>query len=171
MLLGTPENGAFASCHQLLRCALSPSAFRWNNFDRVTPQTHVGAGSMYEAINAQIPMIMTPQWADQPINTALSMINAMTKLITSVTRLSVGIPLLQFCTGHEGRTFADGTQFVGTPQAMSGEMENTWRRVRGEYGEEMRGKLARLKNLVEGSREDGQARVSLMALGRLLAVE
>lgn len=86
-----------------------------------------------------------------------------------VTHLGAGIPLLQFCTGHAGRTFANGTEFVGTEKAMKDEMKATWSKVRGEEGARMRAKLAELKEMIRSSWEQGEVRKSTLALGALLA--
>jgi hypothetical protein len=110
-----------------------------------------------------------------PINPSLPLLVSSTRNETrtrltmcEVDHLGIGTQLFQFTTGHEGRTFANGVNHVGTEQAIKNEMAETWKKLRGKEGDEMRAKLARLGRTVTDSWERGEARESMMELGKVI---
>ena len=82
--------------------------------------------------------------------------------------LGAGIELLQFRTGHEGRTTAKGVKLVCTSEAATQEMRETWRKMRGQEGEAMRKKMGELSQVVKKSWASGGARENMIALGKAI---
>ena len=83
----------------------------------------------------------------------------------------VGVQLYQFCSGLDGRTFANGTKIVGGEEAIKAEMRDVWTMMRGERGKEMRSRAEGLRAIMRESREKGEAKKSLDRLGRVIMGE
>ncbi|CAD6572898.1 MAG: hypothetical protein TREMPRED_000682 [Tremellales sp. Tagirdzhanova-0007] len=118
--------------------------------------SHMGCGSMYEGILAGLPLVMVPQFADQPINAAI------------MSEKRVGVQLYQFGAEMVNRTYANGVKYTGDEKAIRAEMDEVWRMMRGKEGDDMRSRMRELREVVRGSWESGRAREGLQALGRLI---
>ena len=88
-----------------------------------------------------------------------------------VTQLGVGIQLDQVKTFAPGPGVSDlplysGVKVVGTEKAIKEEMAETWRKVRGPEGEEMRSRMVNVREKCERSWREGGAREGLLGMAR-----
>ncbi|ODO04621.1 hypothetical protein I350_05227 [Cryptococcus amylolentus CBS 6273] len=110
--------------------------------------THCGSNSMSEAILSEVPVVTMPFGCDQA---------EIASLLTDV--LHVGIDLKQCKTFYDPafRTLYDGTEVIGTEEAIKGEMKEVWERMRGTEGEVMRTRIKEVKSRLRESLANGQA--------------
>ena len=81
--------------------------------------------------------------------------------------LGCAFQLWQFCTGLDGHKLVNGTVIQGTEAAAKAEMHSTWTAMKGDKGEEMRGKMEALRKVMRTSAESGGARRGLESLQAL----
>jgi len=60
----------------------------------------------------------------------------------------------------------DGTEVIGTEEAIKKEMTETWARVRGPEGEEMKGKMKALRAVYDTSWREGKSRETMEGIAK-----
>lgn len=60
----------------------------------------------------------------------------------------------------------DGTEIVGTEEAIKAELKDIWARMRGEEGAQMRENVRKVKGMLKHSWEDGEARKAMQGLSK-----
>ena len=82
----------------------------------------------------------------------------------------VGIDLKQVKTFKEGNarfhTLYDGTEIVGTKEAIKKEMAETWARLKGSEGKQMREKMQGIRAICEKSWKEGKSRMEMEAFAK-----
>ncbi|WWD19334.1 hypothetical protein CI109_103793 [Kwoniella shandongensis] len=120
--------------------------------------SHCGSNSTAEAIMTETPIVAMPFAADQGQFAA-----------ELVHNLKVAIELKQVKTFSKPvfKKLYDGTEIVGTEEAIKAEMKDAFKRIRGKEGEELRERMKGVKKIVKDSWESGRARKDMEALGGL----
>ena len=89
-------------------------------------------------------------------------------LLVSLT-LGVAFELIQVRNGPSiGKPTYRGITPLGTPEALSAELADTWVRMRGVEGSEMRRKMVGLRQTVTQSWREGESRRAMLSLERFL---
>lgn len=127
--------------------------------------THCGANSTLESLSAGVPTIAWPFMGDQPLH-ALWMSEV----------LDTGFELLQVRSGPGAkkayRGGPEGTEIVGSEEAVREEIKSVLTMCQGEVGERKRANAQRVRDLIREARQkDGSVDKELEAFGRWLLVE
>lgn len=120
--------------------------------------SHAGASSMNEAFLARVPIIGIPLIADQGMHIEL------------LKKYGAGIDVKQAkCfLGDQGipTKLHDGTEYIGTTEAIRAEMTDLWSRLRGPYGGELRRGMEALSDLVRQSHYEGKSKSTIESMGK-----
>ncbi|WWD19336.1 hypothetical protein CI109_103795 [Kwoniella shandongensis] len=118
--------------------------------------THCGSNSIAEAMVAEVPIVAMPFAADQGQSAAIWIENH-----------RVGIQLKQVMTfvNPEHKKLHDGTEIIGTEEAITAEMKDVFKRMKGPEGEELRERMQSLRRVAQESWKDGKARRDMEAIG------
>ena len=88
--------------------------------------------------------------------------------VSVVTQHRVALELLQVRTTGIDLPTRSGVVITNTPASIRAEMKETWERVRGREGEEMRERCGVLRGVMETSWREGLAREMMGGLSGLL---
>lgn len=64
------------------------------------------------------------------------------------------------------RRLYDGTEIVGTEEAIKAELKDIWARMRRDEGAQMREHVQKVRAMLKGSWEGGEARQAMQSLAR-----
>ncbi|WVQ81833.1 hypothetical protein IAT38_003960 [Cryptococcus sp. DSM 104549] len=119
--------------------------------------THCGSNSTAEAILTETPIVSMPFAADQ---------GEFASLLTEVYKVGIDLKQTKTFSNPAFTKLYDGTTVVGTEAAIKEEMAETWKRMRGPEGKEMRERMKGLRGLLKGSWEGGRSKADMLALGK-----
>ncbi|KZO98991.1 glycosyltransferase family 1 protein [Calocera viscosa TUFC12733] len=124
--------------------------------------SHCGAGGLSEALAQGMPLIAWPIAADQPQNA---------RWVTEV--LDAAFELLQVRTGlGQKKAFRggpNGTDIIGTEEAIKAEMRDVLKRARGEEGKRKMANASKVRQIIHDSQmPGGQVDQHYELLGKLI---
>ncbi|KZO99000.1 glycosyltransferase family 1 protein [Calocera viscosa TUFC12733] len=124
--------------------------------------SHCGAGGLAEALAQGMPLITWPIAADQPQNA---------RWVTEV--LDTAFELLQVRTGlGQKKAFRggpEGTDIIGTEEAIKAEMRDVLKRARGEEGKRKAANASKVKKMIHDAQmPGGQVDKHFELLGKLI---
>ena len=91
-------------------------------------------------------------------------------IANELVHLGIAIELVQFRTGRNvGRTMARGTKIIGTFEAMQQELQEAFKTMRSEKGDEMRKRAREVMGTVRKDMQEGKSWENMMKIGKLMA--
>lgn len=121
--------------------------------------THCGANTTAECMMNGLPIVAMPFGADQ---------GELAEMYCGVYK--AGVTLKQPYTFKEGNdrfhTLYDGTEILGTEDAIKAEMKATWALMRGPEGDTMRQRMAGLREKAKQSWQEGCSRRAMEAVAQ-----
>ncbi|ODN76652.1 hypothetical protein L202_05295 [Cryptococcus amylolentus CBS 6039] len=118
--------------------------------------THCGSNSTSETILAEVPIVAMPFFGDQ---------GEIAALLTEVFKIGIDIKQTKTFTNPAHNTLYDGTKIVGTEDAIKEEMRGIWVWMTGKEGDEMRKRVAELKQGIKQSVASGMIGRDLTKIG------
>ena len=100
--------------------------------------------------------------------TVCSPLGARFKTLTSVVKHGCAVDIKQvktFKPSHFQKLY-DGTEIVGTEEAIRAELKDIWARMRGDEGAQMRENVQKVRAMLKESWEGGEARQAMQSLAR-----
>lgn len=76
----------------------------------------------------------------------------------------IGVRLCQFATGLDGMPLGNGSQVLGTPEAMRDELSSALEKLQGDSRQPFLEKLAALRDIMTQSTESGLAKKAMLDL-------
>ncbi|WVQ68570.1 uncharacterized protein L199_006779 [Kwoniella botswanensis] len=118
--------------------------------------SHCGSNSTAEAMLAELPMVCMPFAADQ---------GEFTSMLSEIYKVAIDLKQVKTFSKPEFNKLYDGTVIVGTEEAIRAELKETWDKIRGLEGRDMRQRMKELKATVKKSWESGKSKKDMLALG------
>ncbi|WWC90400.1 uncharacterized protein L201_005335 [Kwoniella dendrophila CBS 6074] len=119
--------------------------------------SHCGSNSTAEAVIAELPIMAMPFTADQ---------GEFTALLSEIYKVAIDLKQIKTFSKPEFNKLYDGTIVEGTEAAIKKELKDTFEKIRGEEGKNMRQRMKDLKAQVRKSWENGRSKQDMLALGR-----